>query len=194
MNKIQWNFNQNACTISLLTTIYRWVSARKSALAMELHLSCTNLSISRGHCTMVADDLVTKRARTSAAMVLTYCLQCIKEVNSSFSFLVLQEAQGAIQETRCLRSKVHLAEQAQNAARGMEHDYAEVIRLLEDEIVQLKGAPNKRMVRWIGILSGWLSTSENCSSLAMELLQSGTKPLKYSTLCVLIFFFRKHKW
>ena len=58
-----------------------------SALALELRLSCTNLSISRGHCSMIADDLVTKRARTSAAMVSTYFLQYIKEVNSSLSFL-----------------------------------------------------------------------------------------------------------
>lgn len=49
-----------------------------------------------------------------------------------------QEAQGAIQEQRELRSKVHLAAKAQRVARDMEHDYEEVVRLLEGEIAQLK--------------------------------------------------------
>ncbi|KAL4229927.1 Domain present in PSD-95 [Mactra antiquata] len=48
------------------------------------------------------------------------------------------EAQGAMQEERKLRSKVHLAAKAQKVARDMEHDYEEVVRLLEGEIAQLK--------------------------------------------------------
>ena len=51
---------------------------------------------------------------------------------------IIQEAQSAQQENRALKTKVHLAEQAQKAARGMEQDYAEVIRLLEKEVAQLK--------------------------------------------------------
>ncbi|XP_078601539.1 syntaxin-binding protein 4-like isoform X2 [Branchiostoma floridae x Branchiostoma japonicum] len=51
---------------------------------------------------------------------------------------VRREAQGAIHESRSLRSKVHLAEEAHRAARSMEQDYEEVIRLLEHEIADLK--------------------------------------------------------
>lgn len=51
---------------------------------------------------------------------------------------VRQDAQAAIEEARNLRSKMHLAEQAQIAARGMEKDYAEVVRLLESEILEFK--------------------------------------------------------
>ena len=58
-----------------------------------------------------------------------------------------QEAQGAIHESRSLRSKVHLAEQAQRAARNMEQDYEEVVRLLETEITDLKTQQTRSMVR-----------------------------------------------
>ncbi|NXJ76103.1 STXB4 protein, partial [Trogon melanurus] len=51
---------------------------------------------------------------------------------------VKQEAKAAVEETRALRSRIHLAEAAQRQARGMEMDYEEVIRLLEAEIVELK--------------------------------------------------------
>ncbi|NXL03792.1 STXB4 protein, partial [Mesembrinibis cayennensis] len=50
----------------------------------------------------------------------------------------LKEAKAAVEETRALRSRIHLAEAAQRQARGMEMDYEEVIRLLEAEIVELK--------------------------------------------------------
>ncbi|KAK1195250.1 STXB4 protein, partial [Pygoscelis papua] len=52
--------------------------------------------------------------------------------------IVKQEAKAAVEETRALRSRIHLAEAAQKQARGMEMDYEEVIRLLEAEIVELK--------------------------------------------------------
>ncbi|XP_074745338.1 syntaxin-binding protein 4 isoform X3 [Strix uralensis] len=52
--------------------------------------------------------------------------------------IVKQEAKAAVEETRALRSRFHLAEAAQRQARGMEMDYEEVIRLLEAEIVELK--------------------------------------------------------
>lgn len=51
---------------------------------------------------------------------------------------VQKEAKAAIDETRALRNRIHLAEVAQKQARGMEVDYEEVIRLLEAEIVELK--------------------------------------------------------
>ncbi|ELK38212.1 Syntaxin-binding protein 4 [Myotis davidii] len=50
----------------------------------------------------------------------------------------VQEAKAVIEETRALRSRIHLAEAAQRQARGMETDYEEVIRLLEAEITELK--------------------------------------------------------
>ena len=43
-----------------------------------------------------------------------------------------------VEETRALRSRIHLAEAAQRQAHGMEMDYEEVIRLLEAEITELK--------------------------------------------------------
>lgn len=43
-----------------------------------------------------------------------------------------------VEETRALRSRLHLAEAAQRQAQGMEMDYEEVIRLLEAEIAELK--------------------------------------------------------
>ncbi|KAJ6658065.1 hypothetical protein lerEdw1_001541 [Lerista edwardsae] len=49
-----------------------------------------------------------------------------------------QEAKASVEETRALRSRIHLAEAAQKQARGMEMDYEEVIHLLEVEIASLK--------------------------------------------------------
>lgn len=51
---------------------------------------------------------------------------------------VKQEAKAVMEETRALRSRIHLAEAAQRQAHGMEMDYEEVIRLLEGEITELK--------------------------------------------------------
>ncbi|XP_043339631.1 syntaxin-binding protein 4 isoform X3 [Cervus canadensis] len=50
----------------------------------------------------------------------------------------LQETKAVVEETRALRSRLHLAEAAQRQAHGMEMDYEEVIRLLEAEITELK--------------------------------------------------------
>ncbi|NXM49165.1 STXB4 protein, partial [Gymnorhina tibicen] len=52
--------------------------------------------------------------------------------------VVKQEAKAAVEETRTLRSRIHLAEAAQRQARGIEMDYEEVIHLLEAEIAELK--------------------------------------------------------
>uniref|UniRef100_A0A8D1BE93 Syntaxin-binding protein 4 n=1 Tax=Sus scrofa TaxID=9823 RepID=A0A8D1BE93_PIG len=56
----------------------------------------------------------------------------LEEVN------ILKEAKAMVEETRALRSRIHLAEAAQRQAHGMEMDYEEVIRLLEAEITELK--------------------------------------------------------
>ncbi|XP_054833029.1 syntaxin-binding protein 4 isoform X2 [Eublepharis macularius] len=49
-----------------------------------------------------------------------------------------QEAKASVEETRALRSRIHLAEAAQMQAGRMEMDYEEVIRLLEVEIAALR--------------------------------------------------------
>ncbi|XP_016360300.1 LOW QUALITY PROTEIN: syntaxin-binding protein 4 [Sinocyclocheilus anshuiensis] len=51
---------------------------------------------------------------------------------------VKQEAKSAMEESRSLRTRIHLAEAAQKQARGMEMDYEEVIHLLEAEIAEMK--------------------------------------------------------
>ncbi|XP_033109036.1 syntaxin-binding protein 4-like isoform X2 [Anneissia japonica] len=51
---------------------------------------------------------------------------------------IRREAQGAIHESRALKSRVHLAEAAQKEARNMEIDYEEVVGLLEKEIADLR--------------------------------------------------------
>uniref|UniRef100_A0A3Q1HWZ7 Syntaxin binding protein 4 n=1 Tax=Acanthochromis polyacanthus TaxID=80966 RepID=A0A3Q1HWZ7_9TELE len=51
---------------------------------------------------------------------------------------VKQEVKVGAEESRCLRSRVQVAEEAQKQARGMEMDYEEVIHLLEAEIAELK--------------------------------------------------------
>ncbi|KAI1896630.1 hypothetical protein AGOR_G00096750 [Albula goreensis] len=52
--------------------------------------------------------------------------------------IAAQEAKAAVEETRALRARIHLAEAAQKQARGMEMDYEEVIHLLEAEIAEMK--------------------------------------------------------
>ncbi|XP_067100898.1 syntaxin-binding protein 4 [Osmerus mordax] len=51
---------------------------------------------------------------------------------------VQQDMKAGAEESRALRSRVHLAEAAQKQARGMEMDYEEVVHLLEAEIAELK--------------------------------------------------------
>ncbi|TRY99222.1 hypothetical protein DNTS_007590 [Danionella cerebrum] len=51
---------------------------------------------------------------------------------------VKQETKSAMEESRSLRTRIHLAEAAQKQARGMEMDYEEVIHLLEAEIAEMK--------------------------------------------------------
>lgn len=56
----------------------------------------------------------------------------------NFSLHVWQEVKLGAEESRALRTRVQLAEEAQKQARGMEMDYEEVIHLLEAEIAELK--------------------------------------------------------
>ena len=52
--------------------------------------------------------------------------------------MISQQAQVSIEEGRQLRSKLHLAEQAQSRAQQTERDYEEVVAMLENEVAQLK--------------------------------------------------------
>ncbi|XP_051529930.1 syntaxin-binding protein 4-like isoform X1 [Myxocyprinus asiaticus] len=51
---------------------------------------------------------------------------------------VKQEGKSAMEESRSMRTRIHLAEAAQKEVRGMEMDYEEVIHLLEAEIAEMK--------------------------------------------------------
>ncbi|XP_072171195.1 syntaxin-binding protein 4-like [Diadema setosum] len=51
---------------------------------------------------------------------------------------IRKQAQSAIQESRALKSRVHLAEVAQQEARSMELDYEEVVVMLEEELSRLR--------------------------------------------------------
>uniref|UniRef100_A0A3Q3BCF3 Syntaxin binding protein 4 n=1 Tax=Kryptolebias marmoratus TaxID=37003 RepID=A0A3Q3BCF3_KRYMA len=59
-------------------------------------------------------------------------IEALREVKS------LQEAKVGAEESRALKTRIQLAEEAQKQARGMEMDYEEVIHLLEAEIAELK--------------------------------------------------------
>uniref|UniRef100_A0A3Q2LMI7 Syntaxin-binding protein 4 n=1 Tax=Equus caballus TaxID=9796 RepID=A0A3Q2LMI7_HORSE len=70
-----------------------------------------------------------------------FCLQLDEvdiEAHEISSILQSQETKAVVEETRALRSRIHLAEAAQRQAHRMEMDYEEVIRLLEAEITELK--------------------------------------------------------
>ena len=58
----------------------------------------------------------------------------------------MQEAQGALHESRALRSQVALAEQAQQASRAVERDYEEVVRALEGELVAARASYDHSLV------------------------------------------------
>ncbi|WAQ99263.1 STXB4-like protein [Mya arenaria] len=72
-----------------------------------------------------------------------------------------------LQEQREMRSKVHLAAKAQKVARDMEHDYEEVVHLLESEIAQLKLQLNRQVEndpvtqRRLAVLTCQLRKAEN---------------------------------
>ncbi|KAH9507863.1 Syntaxin-binding protein 4 [Bulinus truncatus] len=51
---------------------------------------------------------------------------------------IRKQAQASIEEVRSLKSKLHLAEQAQAKAQQTEKDYEEVVAMLENEVAQLR--------------------------------------------------------
>uniref|UniRef100_A0A673MSR3 Syntaxin binding protein 4 n=1 Tax=Sinocyclocheilus rhinocerous TaxID=307959 RepID=A0A673MSR3_9TELE len=71
------------------------------------------------------------------SIVMSYCTCTLSTVALSGTPL-LQESKSAMEESRSLRTRIHLAEAAQKQARGMEMDYEEVIHLLEAEIAEMK--------------------------------------------------------
>ncbi|XP_041463010.1 syntaxin-binding protein 4-like [Lytechinus variegatus] len=56
---------------------------------------------------------------------------------------IRKHAQSAIHESKALKSRVHLAEVAQQEARNMELDYEEVVVMLEDELNKLRSKVKK---------------------------------------------------
>ncbi|KAJ8028301.1 Syntaxin-binding protein 4 [Holothuria leucospilota] len=85
-----------------------------------------------------------RRERDEAVQEARRCRSILQERERSFNraeeelLRVRKDAQGAIHESRALKSRVHLAEAAQKEARNMEMDYEEVVRLLEQEIAELR--------------------------------------------------------
>ncbi|CAC5382290.1 unnamed protein product [Mytilus coruscus] len=82
---------------------------------------------------------------------------------------------GAVDETRSLRDKVQLAEQAQRAARSMEQDYEEVVQLLEKEIAKLK-----QQLRFQGNVHEIMTGGSNVLSIRQQgEVARGNKPPAY---------------
>uniref|UniRef100_A0A2K6UZI3 Syntaxin-binding protein 4 n=1 Tax=Saimiri boliviensis boliviensis TaxID=39432 RepID=A0A2K6UZI3_SAIBB len=101
----------------------------------------------------------------------------LKEVNT------LKEAKAVVEETRALRSRIHLAEAAQRQAHGMEMDYEEVICLLEAEITELKARladysdQNKESVQDLKKRIMVLDCQLRKSEMARETFEASTKKL-----------------
>lgn len=76
-----------------------------------------------------------------------------------------KESQTAMEESRSLRSKLRLAEQSRDEARGKEQDYEEVVALLENEISQLRLQMSKNdsinMQKRLAVLVCQLKKSES---------------------------------
>ncbi|XP_077358790.1 syntaxin-binding protein 4 isoform X2 [Festucalex cinctus] len=70
-----------------------------------------------------------------------------ERVWAAVSKIAHQEAKAGAEETRALRERAELAEEARKQARGMEMDYEEVVRLLEAEIAELKTRAAKDALR-----------------------------------------------
>ncbi|XP_076854675.1 syntaxin-binding protein 4 [Brachyhypopomus gauderio] len=56
-----------------------------------------------------------------------------------------QEVKAVVEERSGLQAQLHLSEAAQKQTRGMETDYEEVIRLLEEEIAEMKSQRTERL-------------------------------------------------
>nr|XP_021528470.1 syntaxin-binding protein 4 [Aotus nancymaae]XP_021528471.1 syntaxin-binding protein 4 [Aotus nancymaae]XP_021528472.1 syntaxin-binding protein 4 [Aotus nancymaae] len=96
---------------------------------------------------------------------------------------VKQEAKAVVEETRALRSRIHLAEAAQRQAHGMEMDYEEVICLLEAEITELKAQladysdQNKQSVQDLKKRIMVLDCQLRKSEMARKTFEASTKKL-----------------
>ncbi|XP_006744715.1 syntaxin-binding protein 4 isoform X1 [Leptonychotes weddellii] len=96
---------------------------------------------------------------------------------------VKQEAKAVAEETRALRSRIHLAEAAQRQAHGMEMDYEEVIHLLEAEITDLKAQladysdQNKEGVQELRKRITVLDCQLRKSEMARKTLEASTEKL-----------------
>ncbi|XP_063817336.1 syntaxin-binding protein 4 isoform X3 [Pseudophryne corroboree] len=96
---------------------------------------------------------------------------------------VKQEAKAAIEETRALRSRIHLAEVAQRQASGMEMDYEEVIHLLESEIMELKAqlvdhsGQNKNIHEVLSDESSTLNLCERAPTFSSQITRLGKSRL-----------------
>ncbi|XP_030896427.1 syntaxin-binding protein 4 isoform X2 [Leptonychotes weddellii] len=101
----------------------------------------------------------------------------LEEVNT------LKEAKAVAEETRALRSRIHLAEAAQRQAHGMEMDYEEVIHLLEAEITDLKAQladysdQNKEGVQELRKRITVLDCQLRKSEMARKTLEASTEKL-----------------
>ncbi|XP_055959066.1 syntaxin-binding protein 4 [Patella vulgata] len=82
-----------------------------------------------------------------------------------------KETQGAIEENRSLKTRVHLAEQAQGEAQMLEHDYEEAVAYLENEIRDLRLQLKKE--------SGTMESNKHVASLACQLKKSETRQKMY---------------
>lgn len=83
------------------------------------------------------------RGEEPLSNVASYCTCTLSNAVLSGTPL-LQEAKSAMEESRSLRTRIHLADAAQKQARGMEMDYEEVIHLLEAEIAEMKSQKSEQ--------------------------------------------------
>ncbi|XP_048589179.1 uncharacterized protein LOC116604619 isoform X2 [Nematostella vectensis] len=85
-----------------------------------------------------------KRERDEALREVQYLRKLLKKKEeevldtSEEAIKSRMEAQALLEESRSLQNRIHLASQAQKAAKDMEQDYEEVIKLLEKEMAALK--------------------------------------------------------
>ena len=117
-------------------------------------------------CAFAEDELIRSRQVSECRPVNTY--KYIEHVLMS-TIHVTQEAQGAIEETRLLRHRVQLAEQAQKAAQSIETDYEDVIRMLEVKVTKLQAQQDKQLVR-MGVTIHDSSTTFVCCGAGVLLI------------------------
>ena len=83
---------------------------------------------------------------------------------------MLQRSQGVLEETKSLKTKVQLAEQAQRAALNMEQDYEDVVHMLEGEIAKLKTHQSVKVVSHLFVFIKNTTVKVVCGSLFILLI------------------------